>query len=196
MLPAKPNLDKLFPCSHGGINYREILNLGIPLDTILDFSTNCNPFGPPPDVQDAIATAPIASYPDSEATELRQTLATKLSISPDNLLMGSGSTELIRLIALACFNHQDPVLIPQPTYGEYEIACHLVGANVLHQPLFDQPNFRLNVKNTLELICQHQPKGIFLCNPNNPTGQYLSQQEIDQILYRICLGITGFTKNA
>ena len=182
MLQPKPNIDKLIPHPHGGINYREVHNLCLSPDNILDFSTNCNPFGPPPGIEKAIAAASLDSYPDSEATELKEALAAKLTISPDYLLIGSGSTELIRLIALAYFGPEDHVLIPKPTYGEYEIACHLVGAGVVHQSALSQPNFRLNVTDTVDLIHQHQPKGIFLCNPNNPTGQYLSQREMEQIL--------------
>lgn len=182
MLPPKPNIDKLIPHPHGGINYREIYNLCLSPENILDFSTNCNPCGPPPGIKEAIASASIDGYPDSEATELKQALATKLSVSPDHLLVGSGSTELIRLIALAYFGSEDPVIIPKPTYGEYEIACHLVGARVVHQSALSQSNFQLNVKDTVDLIHQHQPRGIFLCNPNNPTGQYLSQPEVEQVL--------------
>ncbi len=182
MLQPKPNIDKLIPHPHGGINYREIHNLCLSPENILDFSTNCNPFGPPPGIAEAIASASIDSYPDSEATELKQALATKLGISPDHLLIGSGSTELIRLIALAYFGSHDTVIIPKPTYGEYEIACRLVGSTVVQQSLLSQPNFQLNVKDTVDLIHQHQPRGIFLCNPNNPTGQYLSRQEIEQVL--------------
>lgn len=182
MLPAKPNIDKLTPGIHGGINYREIQNLCPPPDKILDFSTNCNPFGPPPGIQEAIAAASIDSYPDSESTELKLALATKLNISPDNIIIGSGSTELIRLITLAYFGHEDTVLIPKPTYSEYETACHLVATRILCQSALNQPNFQLNVTDTTGLIGQHQPRGIFLCNPNNPTGQYLSKKEIELVL--------------
>src|SRR4030043_253258 len=182
MVQPKPNIDRLFPHPHGGLNYHEIHNLGLSLKYILDFSSNCNPYGPPPGIAEAISNTPIDSYPDTEATELKQALASKFSISPDYLLIGNGSTELIRLIALAYFGVEDQILIPKPTYGEYELACHLVGAKVVHQSALNQRNFQFNVRDTIDLIHQHQPKGIFLCNPNNPTGQYLSQQEIDQVL--------------
>lgn len=182
MLSAKPNIDKLISGIHGGINYREIQNLCPRPDKILDFSTNCNPFGPPPGIQEAIITASIDCYPDSEATELTQALAIKLNIFPDNIIIGSGSTELIRLIALAYLGNEDTVLIPKPTYSEYEIACHLVAARILCQSTLNQPNFYLNITDTMGLIGQQQPRGIFLCNPNNPTGQYLSKKEIEQVL--------------
>jgi histidinol-phosphate aminotransferase len=182
MLPPKPNMNKLTPATHGGIDYPELEKLGISPEDVLDFSVSTNPFGPPPGIKEALVQASIERYPDSEAAELGQSLARKLNIAPANLIIGSGSTELIRLVATAYFGSGDPVIIPQPTYGEYEISCHLVGARVRKQPTGEEANFRLNVDETVALIRERRPKGIFLCNPNNPTGQYLSQEEVKKIL--------------
>ena len=182
MLQPKPNIDKLFPCVHGGIDYSELEVIGISPDVILDFSTNCNPFGAPSAIQEAMNSACIENYPDSESTELRQTLSRKLGISPGNLLIGSGSTELIRLTAISYFGPEDSVIIHQPTYGEYEIACQLADAKVVNQSTSKKTSFQIDIKQSLDLIQKHQPKGIFLCNPNNPTGQYLSKEEVEQIL--------------
>ncbi len=182
MLQPKPNIDKLIPSPHGGIDYSELETLSIPPETLLDFSVSTNPFGPPSGIEEALSSVSIEHYPDSEATELGQSLAKKLNIALDNLLIGSGSTELIRLVAVAYFGAEDLVLIPQLTYGEYAVACHLVGAQVLKQPMRKETNFQLNIAETTDLIRKHQPRGIFLCNPNNPTGQYLSKEEIKEIL--------------
>ncbi|MFH0768991.1 MAG: histidinol-phosphate transaminase [Chloroflexota bacterium] len=182
MLRPKPGIEKLLPASHGGIDYAEFKKLGISPEDVLDFSVNTNPFGPPPGIKEALAQAAIDCYPDSEATEFRSLLAKKLKVAPENLLIGSGSTELIRLVATAYFGLGDLVVIPQPTYSEYEIACHLVGARVLRQPMLEEAGFQLNVAETLDLVRKHQPKGIFLCNPNNPTGQYLRREDVMKIL--------------
>ena len=182
MLQPKPIIGKLVPCAHGGINYNELETLGIPPETIIDFSVSCNPFGPPPGIREALGNTAIDCYPDSESSELRQSLARKLNIGSDNLIIGSGSTELIRLVAIAYLGPGDLVLIPQPTYGEYEIACHLVDAQVLKQPMLKEANFQLNTAETVDLIQRHQPKGIFLCNPNNPTGQYLTEEKAKHIM--------------
>jgi len=182
LLQPKPIIDKLAPGTHGGINYSELRKLGIPPETILDFSVSCNPLGPPPGIREALGNTPIDCYPDSEASELKQSLTKKLNIDSDNLIIGSGSTELIRLVAIAYFGPGDLVLIPQPTYGEYEVACHLIDAQVLKQPMLKEVNFQLNTAETADLIQRHQPKGIFLCNPNNPTGQYLTKEKVEQIM--------------
>lgn len=182
MLRPKPNVAKLVPTAHGGINYQELEKLGISPEDVLDFSVSINPFGPPPGTKEALGEASIDRYPDSEATELIMTLANKLTISPDSLLIGSGSTELIRLVATAYFGPEDLVIIPQPTYSDYEIACYLAGAQVLKQPTLEEADFRLNVAETADLIRKHRPKGVFICNPNNPTGQYLSREDVERIL--------------
>jgi len=182
MLRPKPNIDKLVPTTHGGINYFELEKLGISPEDVLDFSVSTNPFGPPPGIKEVLSQSSIDRYPDSEATELGQSLARRLEIVPGNLIIGSGSTELIRLVATAYFGADDAVIIPQPTYSEYEIACSLVSAQVLKQPMLEEANFRLNVAETVDLIRKHRPKGLFLCNPNNPTGQYLSQEEVRKVL--------------
>jgi len=184
LLRPKPNIEKLTPGTHGGIDRAEIDRLGIPREDILDFSVSTNPFGPPPGIEEALSSASIEHYPDSESTELTQALASKLNVSPSNLIIGSGSTELIRLAATAYFAAGDSVLIPEPTYGEYELACRLVGAGVLRQPAPEETGFRLDAAETARLIEKHRPRGIFLGNPNNPTGQFLTKDEVTEILSR------------
>jgi histidinol-phosphate aminotransferase len=149
---------------------------------VLDFSANLNPFGPPPGVMEAVNEVDISHYPDSEASYLRRSLAEKLEIKAENILVSSGSTELIRLAALAYFGNGDRVLIIEPTYGEYQVACQISGASLVKQYLSSQNGFWLNTTETVELIRQHRPKGVFICNPNNPTGRYLPQADFERIL--------------
>ena len=182
MLQPKPNVAKMLPSRHGGIDYAELERLGISPQSVMDFSVSTNPFGPPPGIAAALSRAPVDRYPDSDATKLRLLLARKLKISPDNILVGSGSTELIRLVAAAYFGPGDPVVIPQPTYSEYEVACNLADARVLKMTMPEETGFRLKSAGFADFIKKHQPKGIFLCNPNNPTGQYLSASEVKEIL--------------
>ena len=163
--------------------------MGIAPESVLDFSVNTNPFMPPPEIMKALDSIPIERYPDSEATELRQRLAERLGVTPDNILAGSGTTELIRLIALTYFGQGEPVLILEPTFGEYEIACRIVGAKPIKQWTRAEDNFTLKIADTIELIKEHNPKGVFICNPNNPTGRYLSSKEIEMVLESINDGL-------
>ena len=203
MLRPNPNIAGLMPATHGGINYAELRKAGVSPENLLDFSVSTNPYGPPPDIKEAMSQAPIDRYPDSESTELTQTLAKKLNVSSANLIIGSGSTELIRMAAIGYLEAGDMVIVPPHTYGDYEIACRLVGANVKRPFVSAESGFQLNIAAMEKLIRDQRPKLIFLCNPNNPTGQYLSRKEVQAILSvsEDCLVILdeayiAFTENA
>jgi len=181
-IKPKPEIEKLAACPHGGPNYAELDAMGLTADEVIDFSVGFNPFSFPPEIRDVFDSVVIDRYPDSEATELRARLSEKLGVPPNNIIVGSGSTEIIRLIALAYFGHGDSVIILKPTFGEYEVACQTVGTKILEQWGKEKECFAFDTDKTVALIQQHQPKGVFICNPNNPTGQYLSRQEIEQVL--------------
>jgi len=181
-IPPKPEVESLKICSHGGPDWAELRSMGLKPEEILDFSVCSNPFPSPPRIGKIIGSIAINRYPDSEATELRQCLSEKLGVAPDNILVGSGATELIRLVALAYFSQGDSVLILAPTYGEYEVACQIVGAEVFQQWGRAEDNFTLKIEETVNFIRQRRPKGIFICQPNNPTGLYLSRQEVEAVL--------------
>ncbi len=131
----------------------------------------------------------IEKYPDCEATELRQRLSERLKVPSDNILIGSGTTELIRLIALAYFRQGDNVLILEPTYGEYEVTCQIVGAKLVKQWTGAENNFAPKIAETVDLMREHHPRGVFICNPNNPTGKYFSKQEVEAVLAAIGDGL-------
>ena len=180
-LRPKPEVENLEACLHGGPNQAELTAMGLTPETVLDFSVCSNPFMPPPGVTKILNTIAVNRYPDSEATEFRQCLSQKLGVSPDNILVGSGAIELIRLIALTYFGHGDSVLILEPAFGEYQVACRIVGAEVLRQWAKEEDGFAPRIEEAINFIRQRQPKGVFICNPNNPTGQYLTRQEIEMI---------------
>jgi len=181
LLP-RPEIENLQNCPHGGPNFAELERLGLKPEEVLDFSVSANPFGPSPEVREAITSTVLDRYPDSESSELRNALATHLSVNPENLIIGNGSTEIIRLIASAYFPKDSPVLIVEPTFGEYEIACRIAGAKIFRHLIQESDNFKLNTDELVRSIRSHQPKAVFLCNPNNPTGQYLKRDKIEQIL--------------
>ena len=180
-LPPRFEVQNIKPSEHGGMDYAELEALGIAPEEVLDFSASLNPFGPPPGIKKAMGKAGITTYPDSRAGELRRLLADKLGVGEENVLVGSGSVELIRLAALAYFGRGDSVLIIEPTFGEYEVACQVSGASIIKQRRAPK-SFQLDIEETIKLIHQHRPKGIFIDNPNNPTGQYLSQADFERLL--------------
>jgi histidinol-phosphate aminotransferase len=147
--------------------------LGLAPEAVLDFSVNGNPYGPSPLVREAMAQVAYDRYPDREVLALRRVLAAHLDITPDRLLVGNGSTELVWLVALAFVRAGDAVLLVGPTFGEYTRAAVLMGANLCHYTA--QPEaFRMVPEEMTDLLQQWQPRLVFLCNPNNPTGTFVA----------------------
>jgi len=149
---------------------------------ILDFSTCCNPYGPPSGVRKALRKIDIAGYPDPQSAELLEALSQKLGIPADNIIAGSGSTELIRLATQAYLEAGDSVVIPSPTYGEYELASRIAGAGVVKYQLCGERDFQLDMDAFISFARSHSPKAIFLCNPNNPSGQLLPQGDVRRLI--------------
>lgn len=184
-LRPKRGIARLKTCAHGGIHQlkdTELKTLGIDPNNILDFSVSTNPFMPPPGTKEKMGTAAIEEYPDSQSNELRQRLSGRLGVAPENILVGSGTTELIRLVALTYFRQRDSVLLLEPTYGEYEVACQLTGARPLKHRARESDNFTPRIEEVVDIIRKRHPRGVFICNPNNPTGLYLSRREIETIM--------------
>ncbi|MFC1916630.1 pyridoxal phosphate-dependent aminotransferase [Chloroflexota bacterium] len=181
-LRPRPEVENLEACPHGGLNQAELEAMGLTPEAVVDFSVSSNPFPPLSGVRKILSTIAIERYPDSEAAEFRQCLSAKLGVIPDNVLAGSGAMELIRLIALTYFRPGDSVLILEPTFGEYKVACQITGAEVISQWGGEEEGFAPRLEETVNLIRQHHPRGVFICNPNNPTGQYLTRQEIEMVL--------------
>ena len=181
-LRPKRGIARLKTCPHGGINHAELKALGLSPDEVLDFSVCTNPFMPPPGTREMLSTIPIEQYPDSEAAELRQRLSESLGVPPENILAGSGTTELIRLIALTYLRKGDPVLLLEPTYGEYEIACRVAGARLIRHRAKEEDNFTPKIAEVANLARERHPAAVFICHPNNPTGKYFSRREIEAFL--------------
>lgn len=178
----RPEVETLEPSPHGGLDYAELRAIGLSPDDVLDFSVSSNPRPAPAGVRKTLSSVAIERHPDSEAIEFRRALSVKLGVPPDNIIAGNGSVELIRLIALAYFRAGDSVLILEPTFGEYRVAAQIAGARIVSQRGQEKESFAPKVDEALRLIRQHNPRGVFICNPNNPTGHYLGRAEIETIL--------------
>ena len=116
-------------------------------------------------------------YPDPHQVELKAELAKVKSVSPDNMFLGNGSDEVIDLIyRLFASPGKDKVIICPPTYGMYEVAANINDVEIVNIPLL--PNFQLNIPAIEEAIEKDASiKLIFLCSPNNPTGNLISGVE-------------------
>lgn len=181
-LRARPEVETLPACPHGGPDYAELEGLGFSADDVIDFSVSANPFGPLPGIEEAVRSAVIDRYPDSESAEIRRALARNLRVEPENIVVGSGSMELIRLITSAYLGREYSVLIPHPTFGEYEVACRIAGCRIVNHGTWEDHGFRLDMQEFVSAVRHNRPNAVFLCNPNNPTGQYLGREDVERVL--------------
>ena len=174
---------------HGGLNVAELESLGLRPEEVIDFSASINPLGASPRVLQAAGNVNMAAYPDPECLKLRQAIGAALDVPPELVLAGNGSTELIHLLARA---HLSPGYAPDgpqptpllftPTFGEYEAACRVQGVEpVKFVPSEDERSagtFQWDIAAACDSIKTLRPALVFLCNPNNPTGVYLSLDDV------------------
>lgn len=174
-LPARP--------AHGGIRPAELRALGLNPAEVLDFSASVSPLGPPAGLWAALQRVDLTAYPDPECLELREALSRHTGAALDRILVGNGSTELIHLLAqaylrpAAAAGGANSVLLLTPTYGEYAGACALAGAEALTLAAQREKGFAWDFGRAVDIIQSRRPALVFLCNPNNPTGVYLSRGE-------------------
>ena len=166
---------------HGGLNVREMELLGLCPQEVLDFSASINPLGAPPGVMEALRNLPVCDYPDPGCLELRRALAAHLDIQPGSILVGNGSTELIHLVARAFLSPGDTAVILAPTFGEYAAACRLGRASPVFLQSSEEVEFRWDLTHAVSRIASLKPPVVFVCNPNNPTGTYLEEEDAWQI---------------
>lgn len=177
----RSTLATLPPSIHGARDYGELARLGLSPDTVIDFSANSNPYGPHPAVLQAVAAAvsaaTLARYPDRDCLALRQAIAAAEDVPIDHILPTNGASELIQLIALAFVPLGSRQLILAPTFGEYARAIHLMGGLIQeHRP--PQADLRFKVEAIVAAIRAYWPDGVWLCTPNNPTGQQWTSAEL------------------
>ncbi|MFO7952516.1 MAG: threonine-phosphate decarboxylase [Bacillota bacterium] len=159
---------------HGGDLERAALRWGKNKEELLDFSSNVNPLGPPPGLIDHLGDVlpAIVNYPTPQARRLRKELARFLKLPQERLLLGNGANELIHLLLL--WHRPRRVLIPAPTFSEYERAAVLAGSSVERYFLAPANNLDLNwFENNLR--CGDL---LVLCNPNNPTGTLYPRSDL------------------
>jgi histidinol-phosphate aminotransferase len=166
---------------HGGLDLGELEALGLRPEQVLDFSANLNPLGPSPRGRDVLVDIDITAYPDRECLALRRALSAHLDAPLDGILVGNGSTELFHLLARAFLGPGDAALLFEPTFGEYEAAASLTGAQVLRLRAREEDGFRWDVDQAVREIETTRPRLVFLCNPNNPTGVYMEQAHVERI---------------
>jgi len=179
---ARRELVDLKQCIHGGEIWEISQKYKVNVEEIIDFSANINPLGPSPKSLEAIKSnlENIKFYPDSNSKDLRIAIAKHFkTIKPSNIIVGNGSTELIYTFTCVFINKGDEAIIPIPTFGEYEVAVKEAGGRPVYVELNQE--FNISPSNLLSRV-NHKTKVIFLCNPNNPTGNLMSKRDVLEIV--------------
>lgn len=169
---------------HGGNIFAVARSLGIPPESIVDFSASINPLGMAPGVRDALSNCfeRLLHYPDKGAAELKERLAAYHGVEVTQLAVANGSTELIHLIPRVVGGSRG--LIVAPAFAEYASALERSGWQIDYFTLESCNNFALS----LPALQQKLAEGfdmLFICNPGNPTGALIPRGDI-AALFELC----------
>ncbi len=176
---------------HGAVGDEAARALSAHPDDFLDFSANINPLGPPAAALAAGAKAlrgEVGRYPDLHYPELRAALASYLEVSPEVVLPTNGGAEALFLAARTAAERPGrKAIILEPTFSEYVAAARAAGFDVVRvvarRP---ETDFRLDLAVLDEALENLGDAGlVFLCNPNNPTGDAVARQEVLQMARRV-----------
>ena len=131
------------------------------------------------------SVAGLNRYPEPQPHSLVEGLAKLYEVAPESVLVGRGSDEAIDLLTRAfCRAGRDAVLICPPTFGMYSVCARIQGAEVISVPLRADADFALDESAILDR-CTPEVKLVFLCSPNNPTGNLLDEQAILRIATKV-----------
>lgn len=153
----------------------------IPKDEIIQFGANVNPLGLSEHIKQELSAHLdiISSYPDRNYTALKRAISRYCKCSPENVVVGNGSTELISL--LISQRSAKKALVLGPTYSEYERELSLTGGQLSYYNLKESDNFILNTENFINSIADGTDL-VIICNPNNPTSSAISQKDMEKIV--------------
>ena len=162
------------PASHGG-KY----GTKNPNPQMIDFSSNVNPLGCHPGVKRYLKKQLdlISEYPDPNSSDLRANLAWFTGVRKKQIVVGNGATEIIYNFCKTFLNKKTPILIPIPTFSEYEVSAKLCECKI---SFFKTMNLSKNLQKFIRKIPRNGC--IFICNPNNPTGVLIKKKEMLKII--------------
>ena len=150
------------------------------LSDVIKMASNENPLGPSPKAVEAIKKylGNINMYPEGGCFYLRQAIAKRLRVKPEQLIFGNGSDELIELVLKAFVGEGDEVVVANPTFLMYEVASSVHGAKIKVVPT---RYFKYDLKAMKDAVSKNT-KVVFIANPDNPNGTYVARYELEDFL--------------
>ncbi len=179
--PTRPHIRAIRP--YQPIVPFEVLSrdLGRPPDEIVKLDANENPFGPSPRAVAAAREALWHIYPDPASRFLREALAAFTGVPVDLLLAGAGADELIDLVLRAVLEQGEAVFDCPPSFGMYPFSTAVNAGRLIEVPR--RADFRLDLPALREAIANEpRSRALFLCSPNNPTGDAIPDEELEDLL--------------
>jgi len=159
-----------------------VREFGIEPKDIVKLASNENPYGCSPKVQNAVVdiVANMALYPDDSMVKLKDALTKRFQIREENLIIGSGSDQVIEFLMHAKANSSSKILINSVTFAMYEIYAKHVGAEIIRTS-----SQKHDLDEFYELYKSEKPDIIFLCTPNNPTGDAINAADMFEFISKI-----------
>jgi len=159
-----------------------VREFGIKAEDVVKLASNENPIGTSPAVQKAIVAnaAKAHLYPDDSMFELKDALAKKYDVEAENIIIGAGSDQVLEFISRVVLDEKSSVLMSGVTFAMYEIYAKQMGAKVLrtmsHEHKYDE---------FMEAYEMCRPKIVYICTPNNPTGDATSKADVIKLIEAI-----------
>ncbi len=153
------------------------------LRRVVKLASNENPLGPSPKALAAFrrAAPDLMLYPEGSSPELRIGVAKAHKLDPDQVLIGNGSDELIRLLCEAFLEPDDEVVVSQYAFIRFKQQSAMMGARLIEVPMVDWTHDL----ETMGRASSAATKIVFIANPNNPTGTYNSHDEVAALLAKV-----------
>ncbi|MBI4323262.1 MAG: histidinol-phosphate transaminase [Candidatus Omnitrophica bacterium] len=150
------------------------------LSSVIKLASNENALGPSPKAVAALrkTTGQLHRYPDAACAELKAKLAKRLKVNASQIAVGNGSDELLVLALRAFVEPGDEVVVAEPTFLIYALQARASGAKVMRVPL---NNLRYDLPLMRAVVSKHT-KLVFIANPDNPTGSYVTKRELEEFL--------------
>ncbi|MCJ7765798.1 MAG: histidinol-phosphate transaminase [Thiovulaceae bacterium] len=177
-----PVLDTIVSYEAGKPIELVVREFGIDPKDIVKLASNENPYGCSPKVQDAVRQiiGKMALYPDDSMMNLKTALAKKFAVDKHEVIIGSGSDQVIEFAVHAKAKKGSKVLMNAITFAMYEIYAKQVGAEIIRTG-----SQHHDLDEFYALYQEHNPAIIFICTPNNPTGDAVDAAELNAFLKKI-----------
>ncbi|AYC29393.1 histidinol-phosphate transaminase [Paenisporosarcina cavernae] len=153
------------------------------LKTVVKLASNENPYGCSTRVNEAMDQYPLSAaiYPDGYAYSLKKALSEHLHVNMDQLMIGNGSDEIIRIVSRALLHSNASTIMPTPSFPQYRHNALIEGAEIIEIPLL---NGMHDLEKMLHSI-KENTSVIWLCSPNNPTGTLISSLDLRHFLMQV-----------